>query len=506
MCRVAAALVFVALSGGLPPAGADPTILLPQASASGFHVGAPIYDTVTVNGVNPTGSLTFRLYGPADPTCSGTPIFTSTKSVTGDGFYTSDSYTPTEAGTYRWIVAYSGDAANPPAETACNDSRQAVTVARRIPTLDVTATPLMPGRLIADVATLRNGQGPAGPTGTITFQLYGPNNLVCGGAPIFTSTVPVSGNGTYVSESFRPRAPGTYQWIATYSGDANNTPVQTICSDPAQTVRVRPPSVVSDFNGDGDTDTAVFRPLTNQWFIRDGRARVVAWGVMGDSPVPADYDGDGATDVAVFRPATSEWFIQQTQPRAVAWGVLGDIPVPADYDGDIAADVAVFRPVTGEWFIGGPLARAVAWGAPGDIPVPADYDGDGAADVAVFRPVTGQWFINTSPPRSLAWGRLGDIPVPADYDGDGVVDGAVFRPVTGQWFINTSPRRVVAWGTPGDLPVPGDYDGDGTVDEAVFRPLTGQWFITDSRRRALQWGAVGDIPMPLPAAVRQLGL
>src|SRR3989441_12325260 len=37
------------------------------------------------------------------------------------------------------------------------------------------------------------------PTGTITFNLYGPDDATCGGAVIFSSTVPVSGNGDYTS-------------------------------------------------------------------------------------------------------------------------------------------------------------------------------------------------------------------------------------------------------------------------------------------------------------------
>ena len=60
------------------------------------------------------------------------------------------------------------------------------------------------------------------PTGTITFTLFGPNNPTCTGAAIFTSTVPVAGNGVYPSAPFTATTPGTYNWVAAYSGDANN--------------------------------------------------------------------------------------------------------------------------------------------------------------------------------------------------------------------------------------------------------------------------------------------
>src|SRR5436853_7191629 len=53
-------------------------------------------------------------------------------------------------------------------------------------------------------------------------NLYGPDDATCGGAVIFSSTVAVSGNGDYTSASFTANVAGTYRWVASYSGDANN--------------------------------------------------------------------------------------------------------------------------------------------------------------------------------------------------------------------------------------------------------------------------------------------
>ncbi len=61
---------------------------------------------------------------------------------------------------------------------------------------------------------------------------------------------------------------------------------------------------------------------------------------------PADFDGDGKTDLAVFRPSTGTWFISLSGGGSTAtpWGTSGDIPVPGDYNGDAKTYIAVSVP------------------------------------------------------------------------------------------------------------------------------------------------------------------
>ncbi len=180
-----------------------------------------------------------------------------------------------------------------------------------------------------------------------------------------------------------------------------------------------------------------------------------------------DFDGDGATDVAVWRPSTGEWWIRRSLDNSVVsivWGSPTDETVPGDYDGDGKTDAAIWRPSTGQWWIRRSLDNTVfsiAWGSPTDKTVPGDYDGDGKTDLATWRPSTGEWWIHRSSDNAavgIAWGSPTDRPVPGDYDGDRETDIAVWRPSDGSWCIKRSSDAgvsVTTWGAPTDDAVTG---------------------------------------------------
>ena len=110
-------------------AGAPAATTLSTQTLASVQLGGPIHDTASLSGgINPTGTITFRLYGPNDATCTAASIFSSTVPVAGNGSYVSGSFTPLLGGAYRWIAAYSGDANNAAATTLCNDANETVTI------------------------------------------------------------------------------------------------------------------------------------------------------------------------------------------------------------------------------------------------------------------------------------------------------------------------------------------------------------------------------------------
>jgi hypothetical protein len=237
-------------------------------------------------------------------------------------------------------------------------------------------------------------------------------------------------------------------------------------------------TVPGDYDGDGKTDFSVYRPATSTasavWWIlksstQDTSSYSVPFGAVSDLPAPADYDGDGKTDIAVYRPSTGVWFINQSSTGTNIYPQFGnssDIPAAADYDGDGRADLAVWRNSGATFYSANSSNGQIQthnFGSAGDVPVCADYDGDGKADIAVWRNGNASWYIEQSSNGSTMttqWGTSGDKTVRNDYDGDGKVDIAVWRNSNGTWYIKNSAdnsTRTVQWGAPGDTPVPAYY-------------------------------------------------
>lgn len=94
--------------------------------------------------------------------------------------------------------------------------------------LSISTTPsgsVPVGGAISDSATLSGGLSP---TGDVTFDLYGPTDPDCLGTPFATANGALVGR-TANSGDVTSGPAGTYNWVATYNGDANNPPITSPC-------------------------------------------------------------------------------------------------------------------------------------------------------------------------------------------------------------------------------------------------------------------------------------
>ena len=199
--------------------------------------------TVTAVGGNsvPGGSVAFSLCKTSGGTCIPATVTAVGTVALTNGSATSPSAWVTSAGSYCWHAVYGGDASQNIPGSSDDGTNECFTVTPVTPTLSTTASAdVVLGNPVSDDAVLGgtvtkptaniiettapNPNSLAKADGKITFTAYGPGDVCSGTAAYGPIDVPVNGNGTYNSGSgFVPTAPGTYHWVAVYSGSSPNT-------------------------------------------------------------------------------------------------------------------------------------------------------------------------------------------------------------------------------------------------------------------------------------------
>ena len=276
---------------------ASPTIATTLSATTG-SIGASVHDSATLTGATSDagGTVTYTVY--SDDQCTLNARDAGTKNVTNGIVPDSDALVFNSAGTFYWQAVYSGDFNNNGATSACQS--EILVIAKATPAITTTATDATVGGSIHDTAHI---SGLVNPTnGTITFNAYSDNTCT---TSVFNDTVgPVNANGDYVSGNFTPANTGTFFWIASYSGDANNNAASTACGDNGETSHVTPatPAITTTATaevnlGSPISDTATISGLVNA----DGTGTITftaysdntcATSVFSSTVSPVTADGD----------------------------------------------------------------------------------------------------------------------------------------------------------------------------------------------------------------------
>jgi len=196
-------------------------------SSQNVAPGAQITDAVKVTGLaGEQATVTASLYGPfasrAAILCTGTPVWTGTVPVAGDGTYTTQPFTVQAPGyyTYRESIAASGFVRA--ATTACADTAETTIVVGQ-PKLatQVSSQQTAPGATITDKVVV-TGLGIL--QAQVSVQLWGPypsrSAIDCAGKPYWTGTFTAKGDGTYTTAAVKLRDAGYY----TYRESIQDTP------------------------------------------------------------------------------------------------------------------------------------------------------------------------------------------------------------------------------------------------------------------------------------------
>ncbi|MBP6820235.1 MAG: SBBP repeat-containing protein [Acidobacteria bacterium] len=236
--------------------------------------------------------------------------------------------------------------------------------------------------------------------------------------------------------------------------------------------------------------------------------------------------------IGVFRPSTNQFFLRNSNDSGAAnitlgFGQAGDIPVAGDWDGDGDDEPGVFRPSTGQFilrkntnslFCNFPFTctTTLFFGQAGDLPIVGDWNGDGIDTVGVYRVINGNgtWLLsnspnvdNTSPQVNVSqfvFGLAGQLPVAGDWNGDGIDTVGVFQgggqfAITNQ-LLNFDPAEAVFFIVQGGvgLHLSGDWDGDGVDTMGFFNNGTVQLRNSNSTGPAnlsFNFGVAGDLPL-----------
>ncbi len=79
--------------------------------------------------------------------------------------------------------------------------------------------------------------------------------------------------------------------------------------------------ITGDWNGDGITESGVFRPSAQQFILNTSPITRIIFGLNTDIPITGDWNGDGITDIGVFRPSARQFILNTSPITRITFGL-----------------------------------------------------------------------------------------------------------------------------------------------------------------------------------------
>ena len=250
------------------------TTSIPLLPAS-ITFGGSIVDTASLTGgtSNAGGTVTYNLFSNAG--CAGTPVQTSTVTVTNGIVPNSKSFIINSGGSYSLKAVYSGDKNNAgPVSSSCEAT---LTVGKSTPSITpsfVSPTTIFVGQSLTVSASLSSATFNAG--GTVQYDLYSDSCVTF----IAAHTVTVSFGHVPNTSFITTLASMSYHVTATYSGDASNAP--------------------SGPSGCSAGGTAIVKQLTPSISTQLSTTTVAPFGSVTDSAMLSGTSGNTAGDQVIY--------------------------------------------------------------------------------------------------------------------------------------------------------------------------------------------------------------
>jgi hypothetical protein len=192
------------------------------------------------------------------------------------------------------------------------------------PALTTTPSGSVPvGGNISDSATVIGG---AAPTGNVVFQLFGPGDTTCS-TPIATKTGTVGAGGSASSGDVQAMTAGTYNWVATYSGDTHNSAATSHCG--SETVQVTSAIMTGRAYGLTATATVLGLPVVNVTPRPDTGAVSTTGSSTTSTPCVASVTGAVAAHVLCANVTTDSVAGRSSASASVNDTAVGIAMVPA---------------------------------------------------------------------------------------------------------------------------------------------------------------------------------